>query len=54
MIYLAWWIFLFGVYPLAEPPHHGTSALTILDFVLHFVAGVIVVRHAFAYGEANR
>lgn len=38
-IIIAWWCFAFGVWPLADPGHSGTSLLTIIDIALHFAGG---------------
>lgn len=41
---IAWWVVVFGLWPLADPDHSGTSLLTVVDIALHYAATVYLVR----------
>lgn len=43
--WIALWIFAFGIWPLADPGHHGDTALSLLDLALHAAAlGMLISR----------
>jgi hypothetical protein len=37
------WVWMFGVWPIAEPDHNFGTAWGVLDIVLHFAALVALV-----------
>lgn len=40
---LAIWVFLFGVYPLADPGHGADTMLSVLDILLHIGAAILLI-----------
>lgn len=53
MLVLLWWVFLFGVWPLAHPAHDGKTLMSILDIALHFGAGFILAERAMRWVERH-
>lgn len=43
--WIALWVFVMGVWPLADPGHHADSVLSVLDLLVHLAgAGVLAGR----------
>lgn len=44
MAVLAWWLFLFGIWPLSHPSHTTfTDPVTWIDLLLHLVGASFVI-----------
>jgi hypothetical protein len=41
--WLALWVLLFGIYPLAHPDHHDGSLMAWLDIALHIGAATVLM-----------
>lgn len=44
MTWIGVWLAMFGIWPLAHPDHDGTTLMSGVDLVLHFVGLVIFLR----------
>jgi hypothetical protein len=52
MIWFAWWLALFGVWPLAHPEHDTyTYLMTWVDLALHVVGIIIVIPRVYRWFE---
>lgn len=41
--WVALYVFMFGVWPLANPSHHGDSLMSLLDLALHAGAAIVLL-----------
>lgn len=48
MIAAAWWLFLFGLWPLLDPGHSGVDLASRMDIAIHIVGAVVLYRHYIA------
>lgn len=52
MTVVAWWLTLFGVWPLAHPEHHTLSdLLTLTDLALHVIGVAVLASHAWRHRD---